>query len=260
MNHPLLNIAIQAARVAGKLIARSLDHLEAGDITQKQKQDFATRVSAAAEEEMIAIIREAYPDHTILAKESGEHNSNSDAQWIIDPLDGSTNFIHGIPHFAVSIGVKVKNNLEAGMIFDPIKNELFVAARGRGAMLNNRKIRVSNCQKLESALIATGLLSHDDLSCQKGSETLSDLMPKIAGIRCFGTAALDLAYVAAGRFDGCFESGLKAWDIAAGALIVKEAGGLVSDLNGKEEYLKSGNIVAANLKLHPALLQVLARK
>lgn len=257
MNHPLLNIAIQAARSAGKLIARSLDHLEAGDITLKQKHEFAVRVAAAAEEEMISIIREAYPEHAILAKESGDQQTNSDVQWIIDPLDGSTNFIHSIPHFAVSIGVKLRNQLEAGMVFDPIKNELFVAARGRGAMLNNRKIRVSGCQKMDAALIVTGLPFREDQPYEKYSKILTELMPKVAGIRRFGAASLDLAYVAAGRFDGYFEFGLNPWDIAAGALIVKEAGGLVSDTDNKEEYLKNGNVLAANLKLHPSLLQLL---
>lgn len=255
MNHPLLNIAVQAARNAGKLIARSLDHLEAGDITQKQRNDFATRVDVAAEEEIIAVIREAYPEHAILAEESGEHKTNSEVQWIIDPLDGTTNFIHGIPHFAVSIAVKVKHQLDVGMIFDPIKNELFVAARGRGAMLNNRKIRVSSCQNLDAALLVTGLPFRDDQPYEKYMDIFKELMPKISGFRRFGSAALDLAYVAAGRFDGYFELGMKPWDIAAGALIVKEAGGLVTDTDGKEEFLKSGNILAANFKMHPLLLK-----
>lgn len=254
MNHPLLNIAIQAARSAGKLIARSLDHLEAGDITAKQKQDFVARVETAAEEEIVAIIREAYSEHAILSAKTDDQKNSADTQWIIAPLSGANNFMHGLPHFAVSIAVKAKNQLETSMIFDPIKNELFVAARGRGAMLNNRKIRVSSCLKLDTALIATGGLLSESESFQQYSKRLANLIPQVAGVRNYGSSALDLAYVAAGRFDGYVEFGVDAWDIAAGALIVKEAGGLISDNDGKEDYLKNGNAVAANLKLHAMLL------
>ncbi len=253
MNHPLLNIAIQAGRSAGRIISRSLDHLDANNISLKQKHDFVTNVDLAAEEEIVRIIQEAYPDHAILAEESGSNNNKSEFEWVIDPLDGTLNFIHGIPHFAISIAVLKRQQLEIGMIFDPIKNELFTAVKGGGAQFNNRKMRVSECKKLDEALLVTGLPFREEQPLAHYLKSFSEILPQVAGIRRPGAASLDLAYVACGRFDGYWEMGLKPWDMAAGILLVKEAGGIVTDLAGQENYLENGNVLAANLALHKTL-------
>lgn len=258
MNNPLLNIAVEAGRIAGKIISRSLNQIEQNDITEKQRHDFVTKVDLVAEEEIIRTIREAYPDHAVIAEESGEDTKKSDYTWVIDPLDGTLNFIHGVAHFAVSIAVLKKGEPEVGMVFDPIKNELFTAVRGGGAQLNNRKIRVSNCKQLDRALFATGFPFRDDQKFEAYLKGFSRILPKTSGIRRPGAASLDLAYVAAGRFDGYWEMGLKPWDIAAGILLVKEAGGIVTDLSGKQDCLKTGEVVCGNIKMQAMLLHLLS--
>lgn len=246
MHEPLLNIAIEAARAAGNIIIRAMGRLDKVKIAEKRPNDFVTEVDQRAEQEIISIIHKAYPQHGILGEESGEQKGN-DYIWIIDPIDGTRNFIHGFPHFAVSIGVMYKNKIEHGVIYDPIHQELFTASRGKGAQLNERRIRVSQRKRLNECLFGTGFayrhINKDDTT---QGQILQMILPLCGDIRRAGAATLDLAYVACGRLDGFWEMGLKLWDIAAGILLVKEAGGIVSDLSGGEDYLKSGDVVAAN--------------
>ncbi|MDD5248532.1 MAG: inositol monophosphatase family protein [Rhodocyclaceae bacterium] len=257
--HPMLNIAVKAARRAGQIINRaSMDvgHLK---VSVKQQSDFVTEVDHAAEAAIIDILREAYPQHAILAEESGATAGNkgdSEYQWIIDPLDGTTNFIHGFPQYAVSIGLSHKGAMAHAVIYDPTKNELFTASKGAGAFLNDKRIRVSSRAKLAEALIGTGfpyrMFEHIDAYLA----IFKELAQKSSGLRRPGAAALDLAYVAAGRLDGFWEFGLSPWDMAAGSLLITEAGGLVGDLAGEQAYLATGNIVAGNPKIFSQLLQV----
>ncbi len=261
--HPYLNIAIKAARAAGNIIVRSMDRIDRIEIATKgSAHDFVTSVDRAAEAEIIAIIQKAYPDHGILGEETGEHvGSNiTDVQWIIDPLDGTMNFIHGFPQFCVSIGVQIKGIMEHGVVYNPVSNELFTATKGSGAQLDGRRIRVSDCKQIETALIGTGF-AHRKAGSTELSMTLQRLgvvLESCADIRRAGSAALDLAYVAAGRLDGFWEAGLAPWDMAAGALLVREAGGFVGDFAGNDQFLASGNIVAANTKVYPGLLQLIS--
>ncbi|MGH8548149.1 MAG: inositol monophosphatase family protein [Methylococcales bacterium] len=249
---PMLNIAERAARAAGNIIIRSLDRIDSLHIDEKARNDFATEVDHRAEQEIIRVIRAAYPEHTIVAEESGVHSGN-EFTWIIDPLDGTTNFLHGFPQFAVSIALTRKGRIQQAVVYDPMRQELFSASRGAGAMLNNRRIRVSGQPGLKGALLGTGF----PFGAQKHLEAYLDmfrcLSKDTAGIRRPGAAALDLAYVAAGRFDGFWEIGLRQWDMAAGALLIQEAGGIVTDFASGNEYLSSGNIIAANPKLHPII-------
>ncbi len=256
--HPMLNIAIRAARKAGDIIARSCDQLDTLTVTSKSKNDYVSEVDRRAEEIIIETIHKAYPDHSILAEESGAHSGN-EYEWIIDPLDGTTNFLRAVPQYAVSIALRHKNKLDQAVIYDPIKQELFTGSRGQGAQLNNKRIRVSQIKSIEGALLGTGMPyrdSHLDIM-DDYLAMLREFIPESAGIRRAGSAALDLAYVAAGRFDGFWEYDLNRWDIAAGILIVEEAGGMVSDFQGGFDYLKSGNIIAAGPKLFKHMLQVI---
>ncbi len=254
--HPTLNVAIKAARRAGQIINRASLDLDLLQVSSKRHNDFVTEVDKAAEAAIIDMLREAYPDHAILAEESGA-SGESEYQWIIDPLDGTTNFIHGFPQYAVSIALAHKGQVTQAVVYDPTRNELFTASRGRGAYLNERRIRVSRRTKLQEALIGTGfpfrVFEHLDAYLAMFRELLS----KTAGIRRPGAAALDLAYVAAGRLDGFWEIGLAPWDMAAGSLLITEAGGLVGDLDGEAGYLASGNIVGGSPKIFHQLLQVI---
>jgi myo-inositol-1(or 4)-monophosphatase len=252
--HPQLNIALRAARSASAVIVRSIQRLDTLQITEKQQHDFATEVDRQSEQIIIDTIRQAYPRHGILAEESGKH-SGDETVWIIDPLDGTTNYIHGLPHFAVSIAIQHKGRIEHGLIFDPIRQETFIASRGEGARLNDRRIRVSNRTGLPDSLLGTGFPFREFAFLGPYLNILKTLIPAVAGIRRAGSAALDLAYVAAGRLDGFWEFGLAPWDIAAGALLIQEAGGFVSDCQGGEDYLHSGNIVAGAPKVFKPLLQ-----
>lgn len=256
--HPLLNIGIQAARQASKVILRALDRLDAVEVQRKARNDFVTEIDKRSEQEIIQVIRKAYPDHAILGEESGySEGIDNEVCWIIDPLDGTTNFIHGFPHFSISIAVKHRNQLEAGVIYDPIRNELFTAARGKGATLNDRRIRVSARKKFVEALIGTGFPHREIEHFRSFLKILENIFPQCAGVRRAGSAALDLAYVAAGRLDGFWEAHLKEWDMAAGALMVQEAGGIVSDYAGEKQYLSSGCIIAGNPKIHLEMLEVI---
>ncbi|HHJ18144.1 MAG TPA: inositol-1-monophosphatase [Gammaproteobacteria bacterium] len=253
--HPMLNIAVRAARNAGDIIIRHLNRIDKLTISSKDRNDFVSEVDREAENEIIAVIHKAYPDHGVLAEESGLHKGNDEYQWIIDPLDGTTNFLHGYPQFAVSIALKHKGKLEQAVIYDPMRQELFTASRGGGAFLDNRRIRVSSQNSLEGALLGTGFPYKDMRHLDAYMESFKALIVDAAGIRRPGSAALDLAYVAAGRFDGFWEIGLNVWDIAAGVLLVREAGGLVGDFEGGHDFLESGNIIAAAPKLFPAMLR-----
>ena len=254
--HPMLNIAIRAARNAGNLILRSLQHVEHLEITTKGRNDYVSDVDRLAEQEIIDVIKRAYPDHAIMAEESGVKGEH-DIVWIIDPLDGTTNFLHGFPHYCVSIAVKVKKRVEHAVIYDPLRDELFTASRGEGAKLNDRRLRVSKRRELNDALLATGFPFKYPEHHDAYMNSFKALFTQVADIRRAGSAALDLAYVAAGRVDGYWEIGLQNWDFAAGMLLVEEAGGLVTDFAGQDELFGKGNVVAAGFSVHKAMLEQL---
>lgn len=257
MKEALVNIAIRAARAAGNIIVRAADRLDTIKINEKSPNDYVTDIDKAAEREIIDIIRKACPTHAILSEEAGEKSGN-DYLWIIDPLDGTRNFIHGFPHFAVSIAVSHKGKIEHGVIYDPIRQELFSASRGKGARLNDYRIRVSKRAQLGECLLGTGFpFRHAEDLVKAYTETLSAILPLSGDVRRSGSAALDLAYVASGRLDAFWEMGLKPWDVAAGSLLVKEAGGIACDFTGGEDYLESGNIVAGNPKALKLVLQTI---
>jgi myo-inositol-1(or 4)-monophosphatase len=256
--HGMVNIAVRAARRAGELMIRQLNRLESLEITEKNRNEYVTEVDRIAEDAIIEVIYDHYPDHSILAEESGQRGSN-EFQWIIDPLDGTTNFIHGFPVFAVSIAVTHNGQLEHGVVYDPLRQEIFTASRGQGAQVDGRKIRVSKRPSMQHSLIATGF------PYRGNKEHLDDYLKMLksvisvsAGIRRPGSAALDLCYVAAGRVDGFWELGLNIWDIAAGALMIKEAGGRISDFHGTDGYLQSGDVVAGSPKIYAGLSKILA--
>lgn len=251
--HPMLNIAVKAARRAGSVINRASFDLDKLTIVRKQQNDFVTEVDQAAEQAVIRTIAEAYPDHAFLAEESGQ-TGKSDHVWIIDPLDGTTNFLHGMPQYCVSIALQSKGVLTHAVIYDPNRNELFTATKGAGAFLNERRIRVSKRIKMEEALIGTGFPFRQNVDIDEYLRGFKAVALNSAGIRRPGSAALDLAYVACGRYDGFWEMGLSPWDMAAGALLVREAGGLVTDFDGGDQYLDKGRIVAATPKMFRQLL------
>ncbi|HLE94321.1 MAG TPA: inositol monophosphatase family protein [Sulfuricaulis sp.] len=252
--HPMLNMAVKAARNAGNIIMRHHDRLERLTVENKGKKDYVSEVDRMAENEIIRHLRAAYPNHGILAEETG-NQPGDDYVWIIDPLDGTTNFLHGFPHFSVSIALRHKDRLEQAVIFDPPRNELFTATRGSGAHLNDRRIRVSRVTDLEYALLGAGFPFRSHRHMDAWIKTLREFMLATSGIRRPGSAALDLAHVACGRFDGFWEIGLNPWDMAAGALIIQEAGGMVTDFSGDQNYLENGNIVAGNPKIHAEMLR-----
>jgi myo-inositol-1(or 4)-monophosphatase len=254
----MINIAVRAARRAGDVMIRQINQLEALEVTDKGRNDFVTEIDHRAERAIVEVIHEYYPDHAILAEESGRHGQH-EFEWIIDPLDGTTNYIHGFPVFAVSIAVRFKDQIEHGVVYDPLRQEIFTASRGQGAQLDGRRIRVSRRLRLQESLIATGFpyrLGTDDIDGYL--RMLKAVMNESVGIRRPGSAALDLCYVAAGRVDGFWELGLSIWDIAAGALLIREAGGRISDFEGGDGFLESGNVVAGNPKIYVALSKLLA--
>lgn len=259
--HPLLNIGVRAARRAGTVIVRSLNRLDSLEVASKGRNDFVTEVDRQAEQEIISTIRRSYPNHGFLAEESGTTAASAGGDeyvWIVDPLDGTTNFLHGFPTFSVSIACRVRGKLEEAVVFDPMRQEMFTASRGRGAHLENRRIRVSKQRTLEGALIGTGFPYRantrylDDYLAM-----LKVVMQTAAGVRRPGSAALDLAYVAAGRVDGFWEIGLGEWDTAAGTLLIEEAGGRIGTLTGGE-YRQGGNVIAGNPKVYAELVTALA--
>jgi myo-inositol-1(or 4)-monophosphatase len=256
---PMITIALRAARKAGENIVRASDDLDRFEVKAKGVNDFVTEVDINAEQEIIYHLQKAYPDHAILGEETGLTGSeDAEYRWIIDPLDGTTNFVRGIPHYGVSIACMYRGKLEHAVIIDPVRQEEFTASRGRGAQLNGRRMRVSNRPSLEGALLGTGIpfKDHCDDKLAPYSKSIEILAGQCAGIRRAGAASLDLAYVAAGRLDAFWEIGLAPWDIAAGALLIREAGGLIGDLGGEAGYMESGNIVCGNPKCFKAVLQV----
>jgi len=254
--HPMLNIAVRAARKAGSIINRAA--LAGGlNVRSKRAKDYVTEVDQAAEQAIIEIVKKAYPEHGFLAEESGAAATDAEFVWVIDPIDGTTNFIHGFPQYCVSIGIQQRGAMAHAVIYDPTKNELFTASKGRGAFLNDRRIRVTPLAKLGEALIGTGFPFKEVTRLDLYMRQLGTMMKTCSGVRRAGAAALDLAYVACGRLDGFWELGLSPWDMAGGALLIQEAGGLVGDLKGDSGYLESGDIVAATPKIFPALLEAL---
>jgi myo-inositol-1(or 4)-monophosphatase len=251
--HPMLNIATRAARSAGRILLRYAERLDQVAVTTKSRNDFVSEVDRSAEEAIIHELRSKFPDHAILAEESGKH-AGRDFEWVIDPLDGTTNYLHGFPQFSVSIALKYRGRLEHAVVYDPLREELFTASRGQGALLNDRKLRVSARLGLEGALIGTGFPFRDHGHLDAYMGMFKDMIQETAGIRRPGSAALDFAYVAAGRLDGFWELGLAQWDFAAGALLVAEAGGTVSDLAGGDRYMETGNLVAGNVKVQAAIV------
>jgi myo-inositol-1(or 4)-monophosphatase len=255
--HPLQNIAMRAARRAGDLIVRSLSRLDSLKIDSKGRNDFVTDIDRKAEEDIIATVRKAYPDHAFLAEESGQ-TGKSDFTWIIDPLDGTTNFLHGFPTFAVSIAVEHRGRLEHGVVYDPLRQEFFTASRGAGAQLEGKKIRVSAQRTLAGALVGTGFPYRANIQYLDAYlDMLKVVMSTAAGVRRPGAASLDLAYVAAGRIDAFWEIGLSPWDTAAGTLLIQEAGGRSGTLLG-EPYAQGGHIIAGNPRVFTELVEALA--
>ncbi len=252
--HPMLTTGVKAARKAGSIITRASFDLDRLTVHRKQRADFVSEVDVAAEQAIIRTLREAYPGHSFHAEESGKSATEAEHVWIIDPLDGTTNFLHGFPQYCVSIALKHKGVLQQAVIYDMNRNELFTATRGAGAFLNDRRIRVSPTDKFEDSLIATGFPFREFDRFDEYLRMFANVTKQTAGVRRPGAAALDLAWVAAGRVDGFWEMGLSAWDMAAGALLVREAGGLVGDFSGEEGWLDSGRVVAANPKLFANLL------
>jgi len=256
--HPMLNIAVRAARAAGNIIIRQIDHIQDLPVSEKSRNDFVTGVDRQAEEIIIDTIHKAYPAHAFLAEESGPRGKH-DYVWIIDPLDGTTNFLHGFPQYAVSIALQHKGVLRQAVIYDPLRDELFTAGHGHGAYLNDRRMRVSKHKHLHGALLGTGFPFREGARIEQYLEMLKVFFSVTAGVRRAGAAALDLAYVACGRLDGFWESGLKPWDIAAGVLLSEEAGGLVGDFRGGDTYLAGGEIVAGNPGVYKEMLESLSK-
>ena len=254
---PLLNIAVRAARRAGDLIVKSLSRLDSIHVATKGRNDFVSEIDRAAEAEILGTIRRAHPDHAFLAEESGK-SGDSEFVWIIDPLDGTTNFRHGFPQFAVSIALQHRGRMSQGVIYDPMRQELFTASRGEGAQLEGRRIRVSKQPGLEGALIGTGFPYRANAQwLESYLSMMKSIMTSAAGLRRPGAASLDLAYVAAGRLDGFWEIGLSPWDTAAGTLLIQEAGGHVGTLIG-EEYRQGGNLIVGTPKVYAALVEAFA--
>ena len=257
----MINVAIKAARAAGAIINRAALDVEAVRISQKQVNDFVTEVDHASERAIIDTLLTAYPDHGILAEESGSEHGNPKADhiWIIDPLDGTTNFIHGFPVYCVSIALQVRGKLEQAVVFDPSRNDLFTATKGRGAFMNERRIRVSKRTRLDECLLSTGFPFRPEDDFDKYLRLMGDVMQRTAGLRRPGAAALDLAYVAAGFSDGFFELGLQPWDMAAGALLITEAGGLVGNFTGDANFLEQRECMAASPRIYAQLVPLLSK-
>jgi myo-inositol-1(or 4)-monophosphatase len=259
--HPMLNTAVKAARKAGAIINRAALNLDRLTIQVKRDRDYVSEVDRAAEQAIIDALLEAYPNHGILAEESGARpaaeGKTDEYQWIIDPLDGTTNFLHGLQQYSVSIALRHKGQITQAVVYDPSSNELFTASRGRGAFLNDRRIRVSKRQKMEDCLVGTGFPFREFSHAEAYINMFREVMKRTSGIRRPGSAALDLAYVAAGRYDAFWEIGLNPWDLAAGSLLIQEAGGLVGDLAGNETWWETGNILAANPKIFGLMVQAL---
>jgi myo-inositol-1(or 4)-monophosphatase len=255
---PLANIAAMAARKGGDMLLRQLNQLDRLKVETKGRNDFVSEADRQAEAVIVDTILNHYPDHAILAEEGGARGE-SDHLWIIDPLDGTTNFLHGFPVFCVSVGLQIRGRLEHGVIYDPLRQEMFTASRGEGAQLDGRRIRVTNRRDLADALIGTGFpYRRGSAGLDPYMALLKDVIRNAAGVRRPGAAALDLAYVAAGRLDGFWETGLKPWDLAAGALLIREAGGIISGLDGSEGFMETGHVLAGSPKIYAGLARLAA--
>jgi len=257
--HPVLNVAVEAAYAAGKIMRQQLQHVDAIPVERKARHDYVSEVDRACEREIVREIRRFYPDHAFLAEEGGQSGEGSTV-WIIDPLDGTSNYLHGLPHFAVSIAQQVNGRSEHAVVYDPIREELFTASRGKGAFLNNQRIRVAARSSLEGAILATAFPFRKRELMPLYARIFQSVLSKVEDFRRAGTASLDLAWVAAGRLDGFFEIGLKAWDVAAGTLIVREAGGVVLDFEGNDAVETAGTIIAAPYKVMTPLRQIISEK
>ena len=257
----MLNVAIKAARAAGAIINRAALDIESVRVSEKQSNDFVTEVDQAAEKAIIETLLTAYPQHGILAEESGQQHGNADSDfvWIIDPLDGTTNFIHGFPVYCVSIALSVRGKIEQAVVYDPSRNDLFTATRGRGAFMNDRRIRVSKRIRMADCLLTTGFPFREGQNYEQFMQLFIEMMRCTAGLRRPGSAALDLAYVAAGFSDGFFETGLQPWDVAAGSLLVQEAGGLIGNFTGEADFLHSQECMAASPKIYALMVQMLQK-
>jgi myo-inositol-1(or 4)-monophosphatase len=259
--HPMINVAVKAARAAGAIINRAALDVESVRVSQKQVNDFVTEVDQAAEQIIIETLLGAYPGHGIWAEESGREHGAQDSEcvWIIDPLDGTTNFIHGLPIYCVSIALAVRGKIEQAVVYDPSRNDLFTATKGRGAFMNNRRLRVAKRTRLQECLISTGFPYRIDDDINRYLRMMGEMMQRTAGLRRPGSAALDLAYVAAGFTDGFFELGLQPWDVAAGSLLITEAGGLVGNLSGDADFLEQRECLAANPRIYGQLVATLGK-
>jgi myo-inositol-1(or 4)-monophosphatase len=263
--HPMLNVAVRAARQAGRIITRAALDLDQVKVARKQRNDFVTEVDHASEQAIIDTLKQAFPDHAILAEESG-HTPGVAAQaqaheaehiWIIDPLDGTTNFIHGLPQYCISIALMQKGIVTQAVVYDPNRDELYTASKGAGAFVNSRRIRVSRATRLDEALVGTGFPYRQIENIDDYLRVFRTMTERTAALRRPGAAALDLAYVACGRYDAFWEMGLAPWDVAAGSLLVTEAGGLVGDFAGNAGYVFSGEVVASTPKVFPAMLSII---
>jgi myo-inositol-1(or 4)-monophosphatase len=259
MTHPVLNVAIEAAHAAANIMRRQMQHVDAIPVERKARHDYVSEVDKACEAEIVREISRYYPDHAFLCEEGGE-TGDSEYVWVIDPLDGTSNYLHGIPHFAVSIAQQVKGRTEHAVVYDPIRDEIFTASKGSGAFLNSKRIRVSARNGLEGAVLATAFPFRHREHLQAYAKVFQAVFSKVEDFRRAGTASLDLAWVAAGRMDGYFEVALKPWDVAAGALIVREAGGVVMDFDGSDAVENSGSIIAAPYKVMTPLRQLIHSK
>ena len=257
--HPVINVAVRAAREAGKIINRASLDLDLLRVSEKSANDFVTEVDRASEQAIIDVLLKAFPQHGILGEETGTTHGRADSefQWIIDPLDGTTNFIHGLPVYAVSIALAQHGVVQHGVVYDPSRDELFTASRGAGAFLDNRRLRVSRRTRVEDSLIGTGFPFRQGDDFDAYLEMFKKFSQRCVGLRRPGAAALDLAYVAAGRYDGFFEVGLKPWDVAAGSLLVTEAGGMVGNFTGEADFLHSGELIAANPRVYAQMVSML---
>ena len=257
--HPVLNVAVEAAHAAAHIMRRQMQHVEAIPVERKARHDYVSEVDRACEAEIVREIKRFYPDHAFLCEEGGV-SGDSNTVWIIDPLDGTSNYLHGLPHFAVSIAQQVDGRTEHAVVYDPIRDELFTASRGSGAYLNNKRIRVSARNGLDGAILATAFPFRRRDRLQAYARVFQSVFAKVEDFRRAGTASLDLAWVAAGRMDGYFEVGLKAWDVAAGALLVREAGGVVLDFDGNDAVEEAETVIAAPYKVMTPLRQLIASK
>ena len=256
----MLNVAVSAAREAGNIIVRYSDKIDRLKVNTKSRNDLVSEVDEMAEAVILETIKSTYPNHAILAEESGIHEGRKDdgrIRWIVDPLDGTTNYLHGVPHYAVSIAITVDKRLEHAVVFDPGRNELFTASRGSGAQLDSRRIRVTGRTRLEETLLATGFPFKDFTYFKSWMKSFGSLLPRTRGIRRAGSAALDLAWVAAGRYDGFWELGLNPWDIAAGALLVQEAGGQISDIAGRQLFMENGNVICGTPEIYEKMFDII---